>query len=103
MADIMQALLALYEAGLAVWDLSPKTLLLNIGREVNHLGQLAGDDGSGCFAEVDSLRRNQFNVKLKSLAIEKRLKCKQNLVCVPDAIVNRGCNADVYALGMLIL
>jgi hypothetical protein len=35
MGDLMQALLAVYDAGLAVWDLSPQTLLLSIGHEVS--------------------------------------------------------------------
>ena len=35
MGDLMQALFALYDAGLAVWDLSPKRLLLSIGHEVS--------------------------------------------------------------------
>jgi len=42
-------------------------------------------------------------VKLKDLAIAKRAQCKQKLVCVPDSILKRGCNADVFSLGMLML
>jgi len=42
-------------------------------------------------------------MKLKDLALGKRQKCLNKLVCVPDSILKRGCNADVYALGMLTL
>lgn len=35
--DLMQALLVLYDSGLAVWDLSPETLLLSIGHEISLL------------------------------------------------------------------
>ena len=37
------------------------------------------------------------------MAIGKRAYCKSKLVCVPDSVLNRQCNADVYAIGMLIL
>ena len=42
-------------------------------------------------------------VKVKDLAVKKRQKCHQKLICVPDSVLKRGCNADVYALGMLCL
>jgi len=37
MADLISALLVIYEAGLAVWDLSLETLLLSIGCEISCL------------------------------------------------------------------
>ena len=47
--------------------------------------------------------RYQFGVRLKDLALKKRYECEANLVCVPDAILKRNCNADVYSVGILLL
>ena len=109
-SDLLSALMGIYEAGLAVWDLSPETPLLQIGQEMsfspfNSSEELKeqGEQRGGCFKQLDSLRRNHFEVKLKDLAISKRAYCKSKLVCVPDSVLNRSCNADVYAIGMLIL
>ena len=60
-------------------------------------------DTSCNFAVIDSLMRNQFGVKLKDLATKKRYECESTLVCVPDAILKRDCNADVYSVGILLL
>jgi hypothetical protein len=107
-----------YERGLAIWDLSPETLLLTIGKELvvhtvaNEMMTNESQeppiapsvlDTSLNFAVIDSLMRNQFGVKLKDLAIKKRYDCESNLVCVPDAILKRNCNADVYSVGILFL
>ena len=53
--------------------------------------------------EIDSLSKRQFSVQIKQLAIKKRLQCKDNLILVPDSIIKRGCKADVYSLGFLML
>ena len=55
------------------------------------------------FASVDSLRRKTFDIKIKDLAYKKRNKCQNKLVCVPDSVLQRGCNADVYSVAMLML
>ena len=98
MADLISALMAIYEAGLAVWDLSTETLLLNIGQEISQVSSMMNNEESkegeppqqsGCFKQIDSLRRNQFEVKLKDLAIVKRAYCKSKLVCVPDSVLKR--------------
>ena len=39
------------------------------------------------FAQLDSLRRNHFSVKIKDLAWRKRQDCKSNMVLVPDAVL----------------
>ena len=43
-ADLIQALLAIYEAGLAVWDLSTETLLLNIGHEISQVSTMNDEE-----------------------------------------------------------
>lgn len=45
-SDLISALLAIYEAGLAVWDLSTETLLLNIGHEISHISLATNDEES---------------------------------------------------------
>jgi len=42
-------------------------------------------------------------VKIKDLAIKKRSECREKMVCVPNSIVLRDCNAEVYSIGILIL
>lgn len=42
-------------------------------------------------------------MQLKQLAIKKRLRCKDNMILVPDYVVQRDCKADVYSLGFLML
>ena len=114
---MIQALHDLYGAGLALWDLSTETLLLQIGSQLNvsrleptlkkevssGTTESQAPSNSYNFADLDSLRRNHFEVKIKDLAIKKRSRCHQKLVCVPDSLLKRGCNADVYSLGILCL
>lgn len=42
-------------------------------------------------------------MKLKDIGFRKRVHCKTKLVCVPDSILNRGCTADIYSIGLLML
>ena len=87
---VLRAVSEVYAQGLAIWDLSPKTILLQIGPEIstaeNNIGG-AVDCNNVSFAEIDSLRRNQFSIKIKDLGIKKRAQCQQKLVCVPDAVL----------------
>ena len=79
-ADLLKAVRDVYSLGLGIWDLSPETLLLQIGPEINSgspRSPVEPDGGSGrsCFGELDSLRRNQFQIKVKDMAVKKRSQC----------------------------
>ena len=69
MTSVINALKDVYELGFAIWDLSPETLLLDIGlafeivNTSDELGGAAAAQGGATtndcnFASLDSLRRN---------------------------------------------
>ena len=61
MTDILSTVSEVYTQGLAIWDLSPKTLLLQIGPELStndNTNSGVVDSTKVNFAEIDSLRRN---------------------------------------------
>ena len=79
--NVLSAITDCYNQGLAIWDLSPETLLLTIGPELSsvlspNVAAVHQDGAAGNFAGVDSLCRNQFGVKVKDLAWRKRQQCE---------------------------